>query len=45
MTSFGREGKGKGELRYPTDVGVDTEGNVYVVDFGKNRIQVFRPVE
>ncbi len=30
-------------LESPTDVDVDAEGNLYVVDWGNHRIQQFRP--
>jgi uncharacterized protein (TIGR03663 family) len=34
---------GPGVLSYPKDIAFDGEGNLYVVDSGKNRIQVFSP--
>jgi WD40-like Beta Propeller Repeat len=42
--SFGAHGAGEGELLAPTDVAVDeTSGEVYVVDGGGERVEVFRP--
>jgi DNA-binding beta-propeller fold protein YncE len=37
----GTIGHAKGELSGPADVAVDSGGNVYVADFGNNRIQRF----
>lgn len=36
--------KGDGQLSKPEHVSIDTEGNVYVVDRGNQRIQVFAPM-
>ena len=36
-TSFG------GELNHPANVAVDSEGDVYVTDFGNRRVQVYEP--
>ncbi|MEM8906862.1 MAG: NHL repeat-containing protein [Bacteroidota bacterium] len=38
--SFGKEGKGKGELYYPTDVSIGAD-KIWVADAYNNRIQVF----
>lgn len=39
LGEFGRAGKGEGELDFPTDVALDAEGNLYVVDSGNARVQ------
>jgi len=41
IISFGKRGAGPGEFERPTDVAVDNQGNVFVVDWGNNRIQKF----
>ncbi len=40
---IGKRGTGPGEFNYPTNIAVDGDGNVYVVDTGNFRIQVFDP--
>jgi DNA-binding beta-propeller fold protein YncE len=40
---IGSQGTGDGQLNYPLDVAIGTNGNVYVLDSGNNRIQVFSP--
>ena len=40
-TAFGKQGKSVGELNCPFGVSFDRAGNVYVADFGNNRVQVF----
>jgi DNA-binding beta-propeller fold protein YncE len=37
----GGAGNGPGEFNSPTGVAVDESGNVYVADFGNDRIQIF----
>jgi hypothetical protein len=37
-------GTGDGELRKPEHVSIDSEGNLFVVDRGNARMQVFTPV-
>jgi tripartite motif-containing protein 71 len=39
--SFGSGGNGNGQFAYPTDVAADSLGNVWVADFGNNRVQEF----
>jgi len=39
--AFGSSGAGEGELNRPSDVGVDSDGAIYVADWMNNRIQVF----
>jgi len=43
LNSIGTSGNLPGELNYPTDVLVSENGDVYVVDSGNHRIQVFSP--
>jgi len=38
---FGKEGTGNGEFKEPTDIATDSEGNIWVVDTGNNRLQKF----
>ena len=40
-SSFGSYGSNNGQLKYPSDVACDSNGNVYVADSGNHRIQVF----
>jgi DNA-binding beta-propeller fold protein YncE len=40
-TSFGTQGNGDGEFSKPEHVNIDSSGNVYVVDRGNQRMQVF----
>ena len=41
---IGTKGAGDGQLLEPEHVSVDSQGNLYVVDKGNSRIQVFEPV-
>jgi RHS repeat-associated protein len=41
IRSVGKEGSGKGQLKYPIGVAVTSEGNVWAVDWGNNRIEEF----
>ena len=41
VRTIGRRGSGPGELRLPRGVVVDTDGFVYVCDYGNNRVQIF----
>ena len=40
-TSFGASGNGDGQFSKPEHVNIDSSGNVYVVDRGNQRMQVF----
>ena len=42
-TSIGTSGTGNGQLSKPEHVNIDSSGNVYVVDRGNQRMQVFSP--
>jgi len=44
ITSVGEIGDLDGQFRKPEHVNVDTKGNLYVVDRGNHRIQVFAPI-
>ena len=44
LVTIGEPGNGPGQFDRPTDAVVDREGNLYVVDFGNDRIQRFAPV-
>lgn len=35
----------EGELRYPSDICLDANGNVFIADRGNNRVQVFTRIE
>jgi DNA-binding beta-propeller fold protein YncE len=43
LLDFGKRGTGPGELNLPRDVTIGKDGNLYVVDGGNFRVQVFRP--
>ena len=38
---WGSFGNGDGQFHYPMGISVDSNGNVYVVDSGNNKIQKF----
>ena len=40
-SSFGSRGRGDGQFNFPFDVAFDSTGNVYVVDYNNDHIQVF----
>jgi len=42
-TSFGTEGSGQGEYDRPSDLDFDSQGNIYVSEYGNNRVQVLDP--
>ena len=41
IRTMGRRGTGDGEFNYPTNVEVDSEGRLYIVDTGNFRVQIF----
>ncbi len=41
ITKWGTQGSGDGQFNRPNNIAVDNTGNIYVTDFGNNRIQVF----
>lgn len=41
LTSWGSDGTGAGQFDTPTRAAVDPSGNVYVVDYGNNRVEIF----
>jgi len=41
ITKWGSKGTKDGQFKTPTCVAVDSSGNVYVADYGNNRIQKF----
>ena len=41
--SFGKQGSGNGQFKFPSGVTVDQDDNIYVVDTTNNRIQKFTP--
>ncbi|HKQ21582.1 MAG TPA: hypothetical protein VJS91_06055 [Nitrososphaeraceae archaeon] len=43
LPSFGTSGNGDGQFSKPEHVNIDSSGNVYVVDRGNQRMQVFSP--
>ena len=40
-SSFGKQGKDKGQFDYPSAITCDSSGDVYVADSANNRVQVF----
>lgn len=44
ITTFGSEGVGPGEFQNPIGIAVDSEGYIYVVDNGNERVQKFSPI-
>ena len=43
ITSFGTKGSGQGQYDQPTDLAFDSQGNIYVCEYGNNRVQVLYP--
>ncbi len=43
ISKWGTPGTSEGQFEEPTGIAVDSLGNVYVVDRGNSRIQVFAP--
>lgn len=43
LVAFGTEGKGPGQFDRLTDIAADRVGNLFVVDFGIDRIEEFGP--
>jgi tripartite motif-containing protein 71 len=43
LAKWGGTGSGMGQFLYPQGVAMDGSGNIYVVDDGNDRIQVFGP--
>ena len=41
VTSFGQQGSGEGDFKYPSGVCTDKDGFVYVADYSNNRVQCF----
>mgnify|MGYP000725228445 CR=1 FL=1 len=41
VLKFGSQGTGTGQFKNPTDVTIDKDGNIWVVDYNNNRLQVF----
>lgn len=43
VQSWGREGKGPGELYYPYDLAIAGDGSIFVCEYGNQRVQRFSP--
>ncbi|MGQ9586272.1 MAG: flippase activity-associated protein Agl23 [Anaerolineae bacterium] len=43
VMAFGTLGNGPGQFRDPRNLALDTKGNIYVLDTGNHRVQVFGP--
>ena len=43
LASLGTSGQGDGEFNRPSGVAVDREGNIYVADWGNERVQILAP--
>jgi YD repeat-containing protein len=42
-SAFGSNGSGNGQLKAPSDVAIDAQGNLWVIDKSNNRVQKFSP--
>jgi tetratricopeptide (TPR) repeat protein len=45
LMMFGGQGNERGKFENPTSIEIDSEGYLYVLDAGRNNIQVFRPTQ
>ena len=43
LGSFGARGSSNGDFSRPLGIAVDSTGDIYVVDYGNNRVEVFTP--
>ncbi|MCL4475191.1 MAG: 6-bladed beta-propeller [Nitrospirae bacterium] len=43
LSTIGERGAESGKFNFPTNLALDSEGNLYVVDTGNFRVQVFNP--
>ena len=43
ITSFGNKGSGQGQYNGPNGLDFDSQGNIYVSEWGNNRVQVLDP--
>lgn len=41
IDTFGSEGSGKGQMKYPWGICLDSNGKLYVTEYGNNRVQIF----
>jgi hypothetical protein len=44
VLSIGEAGREPGQFRSPTGIATDEAGNLFVVEFGNQRVQIFEPV-
>ena len=43
LAAWGEHGSGEGQLIDPSGLAIDANGDVWVADFGNNRVQQFSP--
>ncbi len=43
VSSFGKQGSGSGQFRFPLGIDIDNSGRVYIADSGNHRLQIFNP--